>query len=64
MCDKILLGQSQQKISLGRLWYRWEIILKFRILSKQVARVRTGFIWIRIKGKVTPLQARCGPEAR
>ena len=25
------------------------IILKFRILSKQVARVRTGFIWIRIR---------------
>jgi hypothetical protein len=24
----------------------WGIILKFIILSKQVARVRTGFIWI------------------
>jgi len=24
MRDKILMGQSQQKISLGRLWYRLE----------------------------------------
>jgi hypothetical protein len=47
MYTKFLVRKPEEKLSLGRLDRDGRIILEW-IIKKQVGRVWTGFIWLRI----------------
>jgi hypothetical protein len=45
---RVLVGKCEVKRLLGRPRCRWEEIILEWILKKQIGRIWTGFIWLRM----------------